>query len=271
VKISSQVSEDGTSKNALHKLETTYAHFYDEMYPEFLKWMKLENEALLRRMKGKSLSNRILELGAGTARQSWLLSREGVEPYALDLSHEMVELGSKRIGDRIQVGDARSFESTEPFGAIVMGPLVATFLTENSDVHNALLSANRALEKGGLLLGDFTPARNIFADPSYNNGIRKYEFKVRNGRITRFGEYSLIVNQNVKWEWRSTYIFELDGKVGTDTDRTVLRAFWPSEVEMFLELAGFRIIETLGYDGNELGTLKDNNQNLSFVILAEKM
>src|SRR5271169_5010923 len=108
--IQSKIIDDETSRNALHKLETKYAHYYDEMYPEFLKWMKLENDALIQEMKKMAgIKNTSLELGAGTARQSWLLSREGFETFALDFSPQMVELGSKRIGERIQLGDARSF------------------------------------------------------------------------------------------------------------------------------------------------------------------
>src|SRR2546428_761685 len=105
--VKSEIIDDPVSKNALHKLETKYAWIYDPIYPDFLPRMKKENDILLARLNVKDKKD-ILELGSGSARQSWLLKREGYHPDALDISPQMVELAAKRLGNEsVHLGDAR--------------------------------------------------------------------------------------------------------------------------------------------------------------------
>ena len=47
------------------------------------------------------------------------------------------------------------------------------------------------------------------------------------------------------WDWTAKYIIEQDGKVSEYDDLTTLRAFTRDEIELFLKLAGFNIIETI--------------------------
>src|SRR5580700_8660710 len=89
--VRSEIIDDATSKNALHKLETKYAWIYDPIYPDFLPRIKQQNDILLNRLKNNE-TKQILELGSGSGRQSWLLRREGYDSLALDISPQMVDL-----------------------------------------------------------------------------------------------------------------------------------------------------------------------------------
>ena len=267
--VRSEIIDDTVSKNARHKLETKYAWIYDPIYPDFLPRIKKENDILLARLNFKDKKD-ILELGSGSARQSWLLKREGYHSDALDISPQMVDLAAKRLGsESVHLGDARSFKVDEPVGAIVLGPLVTCFFLNNDDISKTLESAYEALPKGGLLLCEFIAADWILTDPFYN-GFSKQEFKITEGKITRFNECKLDLRTDAKYNWYSTYIFDLKDGLSTDTDEVLLRAFWPSECELFFESHGFAILDEFGFDGDEFIQMNQAKHKTTLLFLAEK-
>ena len=268
--VKSEVIEDSTSKNALHKLETKYAWIYDLIYPDFLPRIKKQNDILNARMKSSDNKD-TLELGSGSARQSWLLSKEGYKSQAIDLSPQMMELAQKKIGkDNARLGDARNFRTDTPAGAIILGPLVTCFFLNNKDLSLTLDCAHQSMAKGGLLLCEFIAADFIFSDPFYN-GFSKQEFKISQGKITRFNECNLDLRTDAKYDWFSTYIFDLkDAGVSTDTDDVLLRAFWPSEVELFLNSHGFEILDELGFDGKDFVQMDKAESKTTLLFLAQK-
>ena len=180
---------------------------YDPIYPDFLPRIKQQNDILLNRLKTRE-AKQILELGSGSGRQSWLLRREGYESLALDISPQMVELAKKKNGsENAQLGDARNFKTEDPLGAVVLGPLVTCFFLENGDLSRTLQSAYQSLAPGGLLLCEFISADWIITN-SFYSGFSKQEFKITQGKITRFNESKLDLTANTKYNWFSTYIFD---------------------------------------------------------------
>jgi SAM-dependent methyltransferase len=267
--VKSEIIDDATSKNALHKLETKYAWIYDPIYPDFLPRIKQQNDILLNRLKNNE-TKQILELGSGSGRQSWLLRREGYESFALDISPQMVELAKKKNGpDNAQIGDARNFQTEGPLGAVVLGPLVTCFFLGNEDLSRTLRCAHQSLSKGGLLLCEFIAADWILAN-SFYNGFSKQEFKIAQGKITRFNECKLELSTDAKYDWFSTYIFDLKDGLSTDTDQVLLRAFWPSEIELFFRTEGFNILERFGFDEKEFVPLDEAKAKTTLLYLAEK-
>ena len=114
--VKTEIIDDQTSKNALHKLETKYAWIYDPIYPDFLPRIKQQNDILLNHLKNKE-SKQILELGSGSGRQSWLLRRGGYDCLTLDISPQMVESckKEKRRGQRATRGRSE-FQNRCPLG-----------------------------------------------------------------------------------------------------------------------------------------------------------
>ncbi|HZW58441.1 MAG TPA: class I SAM-dependent methyltransferase [Nitrososphaerales archaeon] len=267
--VKSEIIEDSTSKNALHKLETKYAWIYDLIYPDFLPRIKKQNDILIEKLRTGGNKD-ILELGSGSARQSWLLNREGYNSQALDLSPQMVELAQKKIGkDRAQLGDARSFKTDTPAGAIVIGPLVTCFFLDNKDLSRTLDCAYQSLANGGLLLCEFIAADHILKDPFYN-GFSKQEFKISQGKITRFHESRLDLQTDAKYDWFSTYIFDLKDGLSIDTDDVLLRAYFPSEVELFFDSHGFEILDEFGFDTDEFVKMDKAKNKTTLLFLAQK-
>ncbi len=270
MQITSTVIEDEIAKNSRHKLMTKYGWIYDLIYPDFIRRMKSQNELLDHEIKHRTLGNSVLELGSGSGRQSWLLERDfGYDVHALEICPEMVTLGKTKLGeDRIQVGDARNFQSSEKLGAVLLGPLVTCYFLDNTVLRQTFQCAVRSLQKGGLIFADFIHAKIVLQDPFYN-GFSNQQFKfsapdrgITRAFVNRFHECHLELMENPKYSWKSTYIFDYDGKISTDEDTVLLRTFFPSEVESLLRESGFENVRFFGCDDERVFPL-DSNHKLS--------
>jgi trans-aconitate methyltransferase len=256
---------------------TKYGWIYDLIYPDFLKRMKSQNDLLMQEMSKNKLDDKtVLELGSGSGRQSWLLQRQGCNVHALEICKEMVELGSEKLGPgRIQVGDARNFETSEKVSAVLIGPLAACYFLNNEDLRRSLSCAKNSLAKGGLLFVDFIHSKIVLEDEFYD-GFSNQQFTfsapdrgIKKASVNRFSECHLDLVNDVKYSWKATYIFDYDGKISTDEDYVLLRTFFPSEVEILLQSCGFRNVRFFGCDGEQVFPLGGSSRLVSFIALAE--
>jgi len=276
LQITSTVIEDEIARNARHKLMTKYGWIYDLIYPDFMRRMKSQNELLDLEIKRRKLKNSVLELGSGSGRQSWLLERDfGYDVHALEICPEMVALGRPKLGERIQLGDARNFQSSEKIGAVLLGPLVTCYFLENEVLRQTFKCAVQSLQKGGLIFVDFIHAKIVLQDPFYN-GFSNQQFRfsapergITKAFINRFHECHLELTENPKYSWKSTYIFDYDGKISTDEDTVLLRTFFPSEVESLLRESGFENVRFFGCDGEKVFPLGPDQKLVSFIAVAE--
>jgi SAM-dependent methyltransferase len=268
LRIESNIIEDTTSRNALHKLVTDYSWIYDQIYPGFMKQIKKQNDILASRLKTSTKIT--LELGAGTARQSWLLRRYGFEAYAIELSPPMVKLAAGRIGkDRIHTGDIRDFRCSESIDAVIIGPLTTCYLLNDVDILKTLESSVNNLSDAGVFMAEFIPTNFMISDPFFHS-ISRQDFKIRNGRIIRFNECKLELGWNARYDWKSTYIFELKPEVSSGNDHVTLRSFSPSEVTALLDRSGLEVVDLLGFDGNELFHYSEEMNYSAFLVIAKK-
>lgn len=135
-----------------------YAAYYDLLYPE----EKFEEEAafvdsLLRKHGGKPRS--ILDLGCGTGRHAFRLSRLGYAVTGVDRSAEMLRQARKRNAGQPDVefvqSDIAELELPGTFDAVVSLFHVMSYMTEPQALERALAAARRRLEPGGRLLFDY--------------------------------------------------------------------------------------------------------------------
>jgi ubiquinone/menaquinone biosynthesis C-methylase UbiE len=123
------------------------SHDLDEVYSNDNRI--IENLETVLDLRGK----RILEVGAGTGRDSGTLARMGAEAWTLDYSEESLELMSENLGEEVRIvcGDAFALP-------ILTGSFDVVFhqgLLEHFENPGDILAENhRVLKPGGYVLAD---------------------------------------------------------------------------------------------------------------------
>lgn len=188
---------------------------------------------------------RILELGCGSGSLGRLFSESGFSYTGTDVSAEMIEL-AERLNPgvdfiRSDMRELSEVSAAGSFDAVFSCGRSFTYMTTNRDVLDCLGAVNRLLKVDGILVVDNFLASRIFRDfrermetGSETGGVR----------ITRISENSPNLETGWTWNWNATYIIEKPGSPSrTISDPSILRAFLPAEMELFLSLCGFDTID----------------------------
>jgi len=170
-----------------------------------------------------------------------IMEENDYQVTGLDLSRDMLEIARGRCRGELIWKDMREIQVDDHFDAIVcMGKGFCYMLTDE-DVNMALVSFNRALREGGILILDCFDAEK---SRQYQYGDwRETVFDFEGLKITRLTRSSDYREGNGTWlvEWE--YIIE-DGERRIVKDRTRLRSFDKNQLLRMLERHGFRVIKT---------------------------
>jgi SAM-dependent methyltransferase len=219
-----------------------YAGAYDEIYRD--KDYARECEIIESIFAGYARSpvKSILDLGCGTGSHALPLARGGYDVLGVDRSPAMVERArEKAAGSRVefQVGELATLRLGRTFDAALMLFAVLGYQQRNADVRRALETARRHVAPGGLFVCD------VWYGPAVLRQRPSERIKViqtEQGEIHRATSGELDVRRHL---CHVHYRLWRPG-VGSETaERHTMRYFFPLELELHLELAGFSL-ERLG-------------------------
>ncbi len=215
-------------------LYSRWARVYHEMYQSIFDYPKYFRRfhKILEKYGCKS----VLEAGCGSGNLAPLFLSAGYQYLGLDAAEAMLAIAREENPQaRFIQGDMRRFSVRKKVDAVLIGGRSFSYMTTNQDVMGALGSIHRALKPEGILVFDNFEASRIFTD--FKERIRQ---EVRRGdqRFVRVSELSRNLATGWTWNWDATYVVE-GGKKQKFRDRSVLRAFTPDELRLFLALAGF--------------------------------
>ena len=220
-----------------------YADYYDTFYAE--KDYEAECDFLEKILQGHATRpvRHILDLGCGTGGHALPLARRGYSLTGVDRAPGMLELAREKAGraglavDFVE-GDLRQVDVGRTFDAVISMFAVMSYQTTNRDLANAIRTARRHLEPGGLFVFDawFGPA--VLTE----RPMDRYRI-VESGheRIVRFAHPELdLVAQTVKVNYK---VLCLRGaRVVDEVDEVhVMRFLFAQEIIGFLEAEGFRL------------------------------
>jgi len=189
----------------------------------------------------------VLELACGTGRLAIPICAAGHEVTGLDNAPRMLARAAakaERKGLRLSwlLGDMREFEIDQRFGLIVLSCNSLAHLTSPEDVRACLASVRRHLAPGGLFAFDVvlpdprnlvaTAPRRLDRGPNPSSAIAAEEAVVRYDPVTQI--------RHAEWRLRPA------GSTRAARIRLSLRQFFPQELPLLLELAGFQLIERYG-------------------------
>jgi SAM-dependent methyltransferase len=185
----------------------------------------------------KHHSTSVLEVGCGAGNLAKYFLDAGYDYMGMDVARPMLKIASRENPEaRFVQGDMSRFRFPRKFDAVLIGGRSFAYMTSNEQVSSALQCIRRVLKPKGTLVFDNFDAEEIFKDLS-----KPMRDVVRIGTktITRESKRSSNLKTGWTWNWVATYVIRDREMKRIFYDHSVLRAFTPDELRLFLTLAGF--------------------------------
>jgi SAM-dependent methyltransferase len=220
-----------------------YAALYDDIYAD--KDYDRECDVITRSFAAHGDSVRtVLDLGCGTGNHALRLAARGYAVTGVDLSRQMLTIAREKAdaagADVCYIaGDVRYVDANGPYDAALMMFAVLGYQHANADVRAAFSNTRRMLRPGGLFVFDAWHGPGVLADPP---AARTRIIRTAQGEVERSATAALDVRRHL---CTVSYALIPAGRGAPAYETHVVRYFFPMELEMYLEAAGFRVI-TIG-------------------------
>lgn len=222
--------------------QSAYASLYDSLYAdkEYDAEVDLLEEIFRRFLQARTAT--ILDLGCGTGNHALRLARRGYSVTGVDRSAAMLDVARVKSGEaglavRLVEADISSYSIDAHFDAALMMFAVLSYQQANDDVRTTLDTVRRHLRPGGLLIFDVWHGPGVLSDPPVER--TKEVDAGSEGRVARTAHPTLDVRRSL---CRIEYdLSHLNGEV-IGEEQHVVRFFFPTEVELFLQVSGFEML-----------------------------
>jgi SAM-dependent methyltransferase len=225
----------------MSKLYTTLAEVYHEIYLSLFNYDE-EFRFYDFQLQANQI-NSVLEIGCGTGNLAKRLVAANYHYLGIDLFQEMLDIAQLNAPNATFLqSDVRKFELPNKFDCALITGRSISYLTINDDILQAFKHINGSLNIDGMLMFDAIDASTLFRNFKEGNND---ELMVSNYK--RISENRKNLATGWTWDWASVY-YKLDQnnefqEIGQDF--STLRAFIKDEIELFLNLSGFQLIEVL--------------------------
>ena len=226
------------------KLYTEYADLYHKMYQSLIDYD--EEYQFYKRLLDKYGVQNILEIGCGTGQLARRFLKDGYLYTGIDVSMPMLEYARKELpAQHFHQMDMRDIKLTSMFDGVIITARSISYILSNKDVMATFQSIKKVLQNGGVLIFDFIDAKSFI--PSINEKeIISHEVVIDNVRYKRDSIFEKHVDTNWNWIWKSTFFKdEKNGYQEVGSDEAELRTFTADELEIFLTLSGFKILQVV--------------------------
>lgn len=214
---------------------------------------------------------RILDFGCGTGNHAIEMAQRGYEVWGVDRSRNMLdhaEMKSSTLPRHCRpvfvCGDIRDTELPHGFDLVLMMFAVLGYQRENEDVLAVLTNAYRHLSPGGLLVFDcwYGPAV-LCQRPSHRDQM----FPTRDGQIRRTATADIDISQQLCSVHYQLSKEDRRRKVTQAEENHVMRFFFPSEMDQFLNYAGF---DPVRYGAFPEFALEPDETSWNFCVVARR-
>jgi len=131
-----------------------------------------------------------------------------------------------------------------------------TYMTTNDDVEQSIGSIANCLNPDGIFLFDNFSAPHFVKNFEENKEMVQ-EVDLGDRKIKRISMKTWDLKHGVTFNWHAKYYIGEKGKTKEIDDQSILRTFFPEELEYFLNRGGFQIVEFFDHD-------------FAFTILSQK-
>ncbi|MBA2276188.1 MAG: class I SAM-dependent methyltransferase [Chloroflexia bacterium] len=209
----------------------------------------------------------VLDIACGTGRITFPLLTSGRaqdqsfqivgldnSPWMLELARERAELLSERDMNAVHFveGDMRDFDLNQTFDLIVVGFNSLAYIYTLDDHRDCLRSIRRHLAPGGHFAIDLiVPQLSYLAEAQTSVPVMRLELDVTAPEqgVKRLLRFATERFDPISQTDDTTYFYEIyytDGRQERFTDDLAWHMYFPRELTMLLEDAGFRTVERYG-------------------------
>ena len=227
----------------MHKLYTDLAPIFQIMYQHFINYDEefAHYHAILQQHHIKT----VLEIGCGTGDIAQRMVANKYRYTGIDISTDMLQIAQQQAPNASFVAaDMRHFTTPNQQQAVLILGRTISYLLSNQDVFDALRSVYTCLEAGGLLIFDIIDA-NKFVPIIHQQPQVVHTAPHQNDRYIRESIFTLNATNAWTWDWDATYYVQHqhESKEQIATDHSTARAFTANEIQLFLHLTGFTILQ----------------------------
>lgn len=220
-----------------------YASAYDALYQDKDYVTECDMIEHIFRTHGNHDIVTVLDLGCGSGSHALCLAKRGYKVTGVDRSEDMLAHARRKMmgneGLSLVHGDIRDIDLDGRFDAVIMMFAVLGYQLENSDVLAALRTARRLVPEGGLLVFDvwYGPAV-LIQRPSQRVRI----VSTPTGRLLRTTTAELDIRNHRTIVHFDVWQLDGDRLVAETRETHRMRFFFSKELEMFLEITGFKAV-----------------------------
>lgn len=227
-----------------------YARAYDALYEE--KDYESECDLLLGFLRdGDGEVHRILDLGCGTGSHALVLGKRGIDVVGVDRSADMINVARQKAAEMpadhrpsFVVADIGELRLAERFDVVLMMFAVLGYQRTNEEVSKALATARAHLDAGGLLAFDVWYGPAVLSEgPSQRIKLVETDAK----RIIRVASSNLDTRNHLCTVDYRLWALEGARLAEEVTESHPMRFFFPLELELFLDQAGFSLLRLGGF------------------------
>ncbi|MFX1607041.1 MAG: class I SAM-dependent DNA methyltransferase [Promethearchaeota archaeon] len=207
------------------------------------------DEPFYREM-AKRYGSPILELACGTGRISLMLAEKGHEIVGVELSPEMREIAQEKlqklsedVRSRVTFhkGDITDFNLDQTFPLIII-PSSFKFLLTIDDQIACLRCVRSHLQDDGVFILDLYPGEAFEEDGAFTTA----PIEIDGAMVTKSYRYSNDLNTQLRHWDVVVEVKKPDGTVERIETQSITSLFFPREIDLLLELAGFQVLEEYG-------------------------
>jgi len=178
------------------------------------------------------------------------LIKKGYVIHGVDVSETMLaraEKNKKKLASSLSrhlsfsIGDIRNVQLKSTFDAVIALFHVISYLPKNEDIQAVLSTVKSQLKKGGIFFFDCWYGPAVLTEKPE---MRMKHFENDRYKIIRKAEPKMLANANiVEVKYKLIAEEKTNGRVEKIEETHRMRYFFKPEIEMFLSLAGFQLVE----------------------------
>jgi SAM-dependent methyltransferase len=220
------------------------AAIFDAMYQTFIDYDEEYHfyNTLIQEYRAQT----ILEIGSGTGNLAKRFKQNNQQYTGLDSSKSMIDIAQIRNPKCLFInGDMRDFTLEKKVDAILITGRSTSYLTSNDDIYEAFESIYKNINQDGVVIFDFIDA-NRFIPFIKNNQMIIHEAAYKGINYIRESSWETTTLDNIMLEWHAKYYTIANNKKEVIfNDYSTVRVFTLNEIQIYLYLNGFEILNTI--------------------------